>query len=207
VVRLLGPIIFLLVMRGLIEMTHQVTPWIQDRLYLVAAGVANAAGWAMSIDTGAAITGMTAALGLAAYGIKTIGNAITEVKVNRDKQMAGSLSDQMDRLNANLEASQKESVASAKLADLASKQADRLQQMLEEIKGRLEDANKKLHSERNEAMVHMGTIALLRTELDDYKARLGPILFQVGVNKAAIKNVADSVAKVHDATDHVDHPE
>jgi chromosome segregation ATPase len=200
--------------------------WIHDRAHIAAAGVANAAGWISGFDTGATITALTAFIGLGAYGIKTFGNAMTEVRLNRDKAMAGTIGDQMERLNRNLEDAKDQADAQSKLAQIAQEQADRLQEMylasqatiskqlatitelsasVGELKDGLNKARVSLHDIVDNSSAYKLHSEQLQAELDEYKNRLGPVIKQVADNRSKLDAVTDFGHKVADAAVDLAH--
>lgn len=183
--------------------------WLANKLALGLAAFANSTAWIHSaisdnINVGAVVTAGTVVVpALCAgviYAIKNVGPVWLQFRKDLDAAKSQTLGGQMERLNQNLEITILEKDANKQLAIIAKEQADRLQEMysaseakngetlalLAAIKLDMRKANEKLHAMTNEASGYKGQAYILQVELDEYKARLGPVIEQAHANAQKI---------------------
>lgn len=204
------------------------------RVALILGGMANGGAWIHSIvvdnaNVGAIVTAMTIfGMGVCSgiiYFVKNVWPVISNARFDylerRDKLMSSTLAGQMERLNRNLEDAKEQADANLKLAETASKQADRLQDTLElaekhgleqaaviagltganarltasmaDISSQLARARETLHAISNDR-----SAVALQTALVSLNSQIGPLGDQVAENKAKLDETAAKVDAVTD---------
>jgi hypothetical protein len=153
-------------------------PWVNTKLSVALAGVANGNAWLYSyvtanLSAGTVVTFCTIAIpaigGAVVYMIKNVwpvaSDAYFHHRERLDKLRTSSLSGKLDEVNANLRGERQAREAQRSLAEVAAKRASELDELvkiltakvdeanagIKEAKAEAEQSNRRLHLMRNEA--------------------------------------------------------
>jgi hypothetical protein len=224
-------------------MTPDTQSWLSHNLHLVLAGTGNGLAWVQSFTSGNLSAGAVATfctvvvplvVGAVIYVIKTAGPVWLKFLSDRDAMRSSTMAGQMERLNRNLESERESGAAKAEIArqlktiaDLATQRADleaehnaelagsvkSLNQKIDEMAARVEDANEKLHVANNalgvatlRAVNAENDARAIQAKLDRALAGIGSTAVTAEGTSAKLDQVDHKVDDLAAATAELAHP-